>query len=301
MFGLTILGNNSALPAFNRHPTAQALTYDGQVFLIDCGEGTQLQIARYKVRRSHINHIFISHLHGDHYFGLIGLITSMGLSGRQAPLHVYGPEGLEQIINLQLNVAAAFMPYRLHFHLHPNAGGILFNDGKMEVTCFPVHHRITCYGFLFEEIRKPRKINLQAVQQYHIPATAYAALQMGEHFVPENGTTIPNDQLTLPGLKNRSYAYTADTIYDPSLIKYFKGADLLYHESTYLHELHVKAGQRFHATARQAALIAKQAEVKQLLIGHYSSQYETTDALLEEAKQVFDHTNASVEGATYRI
>lgn len=301
MFGLTILGNNSALPAFNRHPTAQALTYDGQIFLIDCGEGTQLQISRYKVRRSHINHIFISHLHGDHYFGLIGLITSMGLMGRHAPLHIYSTAGLEEIIKMQLAVAAAFMPYELHFHVHPVAGGNLLNDGKMEVSCFPVKHRITCYGFLFKEIRKPRKINMEAVKEFAIPTSEYPRLQAGEDYVSEGEATIANEQLTLPSIRARSYAYTADTLYDPSIIPYFRGADLLYHEATYLHELHVKAGQRFHATARQAALIAQQAQVNRLLIGHYSSQYETTDELLREAKEVFENTNASVEGITYRV
>lgn len=301
MFGLTILGNNSALPAFNRHPTAQALTYDGQIFLIDCGEGTQFQIARYKVRRSHINHIFISHLHGDHYFGLVGLITSMGLSGRHQPLHVYGPEGLEQIIRLQLSVASAYLSYELHFYIHPADGGILFNDGKVEVSSFPVKHRIPCNGFLFKELRKRRKIKTAAVQQYPIPTLAYASLQAGEDYVLPNGDRIPNDQLTLANPKARSYAYTADTVYDPSIIQYFKGADLLYHEATYLHELHQKAGQRFHATARQAALIAQQAGVKRLLIGHYSSQYETTDELMEEAQEVFSNTTASLEGVTYRI
>jgi ribonuclease Z len=301
MFGLTILGNNSALPAFNRHPTAQALTYEGQIFLIDCGEGTQFQIARYKVRRSHINHIFISHLHGDHYFGLVGIVTSMGLTGRHLPLHIYAPHGLEQIIKLQLEVASSILPFELHFHLHPAEGGILYNDGKIEVSCFPVQHRIPCFGFLFREMRKPRKINMTAASQNSIPASAYPALQSGEDYIAPNGKLFINHQLTIPGAPARSYAYTADTVYDPSIVQYFKGADLLYHEATYLHHLHIKAGQRFHSTARQAAFIAQLANAKKLLIGHYSSQYENTDELLREAKEVFDNTLASVEGVTYRV
>ncbi len=301
MFGVTILGNNSALPAFNRHPTAQALTYDGQIFLIDCGEGTQFQIARYKVRRSHINHIFISHLHGDHYFGLVGLITSMGLTGRHQPLHVYAPEGLEQIIRLQLSVASAYLPYELHFHVHPDSAGVLFSDGRIEISCFPVRHRIPCTGFLCKELRKPRKINMVKVQQYAIPTSEFANLQAGRDYIYPDGNRISNAELTVPNPKARSYAYTADTMYEPSITQYFQGADLLYHEATYLHELHVKAGQRFHATARQAGMIAQQAGVKRLLIGHYSSQYETTDELMEEAKEVFPNTTASVEGVTYRV
>lgn len=301
MFGLTILGNNSALPAFNRHPTSQALTNDGQVYLIDAGEGTQLQLGRYKVRRSRINHIFISHLHGDHYFGLVGLITSMGLMGRHLPLHVYAPTGLDNIIKMQLEIAHAHVNFELHFHQHPAQGGLLLNDGKLEVTAFPVQHRIPCYGFVFKEIRQPRKINVDAVQQFGIPATDFAKLQAGEHYTDANGQLVKNESLTTSNVKGRIYAYSADTLYDPSICQHFMGADLLYHESTYLHELHIKAGQRFHSTARQAAMIAKQAEVKKLLLGHYSSQYETTDPLLREAREVFPNTDASVEGVTYAM
>jgi ribonuclease Z len=301
MFGVTILGNNSALPAFNRHPTSQALTHDGQVYLIDAGEGTQLQLARYKVRRSRINHIFISHLHGDHYFGLVGLITSMGLMGRHHPLHVYAPAGLENIIRMQLNIAGSHASFEIHFHEHSEEGGMLLNDGKLEVKAFPVQHRIPCYGFTFKEIRQPRKIDINAVQHYNIAATDFSRLQAGQDFVQPGGEVIPNKKLTLPNVKGRMYAYSADTLYDPSICQHFTNADLLYHESTYLHELHVKAGQRFHSTAKQAALIAEQAQVKHLLLGHFSSQYETTDALLEEARKVFPNTDASVEGVTYRM
>jgi ribonuclease Z len=301
MFGLTILGNNSALPAFNRHPTSQALTLDGQVYMIDAGEGTQLQIARYKVRRSRINHIFISHLHGDHYFGLVGLLFSMGLMGRSNPLHVYAPEGLEEIIRLQLKVSQVSLPYPLHFHVHPEHGGHLLNDGKVEVTAFPVQHRIPCYGFVFRELRQPRKIDVNAVQQYNVAPADFAKLQAGQSLKLPTGEELSNDKLTIANVKGRVYAYSADTIYDPSICQHFTGADLLYHESTYLHEMHVKAGLRFHTTAVQAAEIAKQAGVKKLLLGHFSSQYENTDGLVVEAKAVFPETQASVEGITYRI
>jgi ribonuclease Z len=301
MFGVTILGNNSALPAFNRHPTSQALTHDGQVYLIDAGDGTQLQIARYKMRRSRINHIFISHLHGDHYFGLVGLLTSMGLMGRHQPLHVYAPDGLEAIIRMQLDVSAAYLSYDLHFHAHNAEGGLLLNDGRVEVTAFPVQHRIPCFGFTFREIRQLRKINMEAVQQYNIPAMQFPQLQAGQDYHQPDGGTIANQVLTTANTKGRVYAYSADTLYAPAICRYFSGADLLYHESTYLHEMEVKAGQRFHSTAKQAAMIAEQAGVKRLLLGHFSSQYESTDRLQQEAREVFPNTDASIEGVTYRM
>ncbi|RZK33137.1 MAG: ribonuclease Z, partial [Hymenobacter sp.] len=261
----------------------------------------QLQLGRYKVRRSRINHIFISHLHGDHYFGLVGLVTSMGLMGRHHPLHVYCPAQLEEVIRLQLVIAAAHINFELHFHEHAVEGGIVLNDGKIEVKAFPVQHRIPCYGFTFKEIRQPRKINVEAVQQYNIPPAVFPKLQTGDNYSLPNGETILNEILTVPNVKGRMYAYSADTLYDPSICRHFMGADLLYHESTYLHELHVKAGQRYHSTARQAAMIAKQAGVKKLLLGHFSSQYENTEALQYEAREVFPNTDASVEGVTYAM
>jgi ribonuclease Z len=300
LFGLSILGNNSALPAFDRHPTAQVLYLDEQIFLIDCGEGTQMQLALYKIRRSRINHIFISHLHGDHYFGLIGLITSMGLLGRENPLHIYGPEQLESIIQIQLNAAGNYLKYDLHFHVN-TAESVILDEEKFSVSCFSVLHRVECWGYIFREKKAPRKILIEKVHSFNIPATFYKRLQHGEDYLQKNGELILNEQVTVPNTAAKSYAYCADTIYDKSLAEKVKNVNLLYHESTYLHELHERAALRFHSTARQAACIAKSAQAQRLLIGHFSSKYETLDELLDEAKAVFDNTDLALEGITFRI
>ena len=301
MFGLTILGNNSAIPAHDRHPTAQVLTFADQVFLIDCGEGTQMQLAKYKVRRSKINHIFISHLHGDHYYGLIGLVTSMGLMGRSLPLHIHGPADLEQIIRLQLSVGGNHLPYPIHFHAHPEKGGIILSDVKVEVSCFPVQHRITCHGFVFTEKRQPRKILKEAVLETLIPAAFYPRLQQGENYTGKDGIVIKNTDVTIANTPGKTYAYSADTVYDPSIVPHFTGADMLYHETTFLAAETDRAAERFHSTTVQAADIAARAQVKRLLIGHFSSRYENLDELLEEARPVFPHTDLALEGVTYRI
>lgn len=299
MFGLTILGNNSAIPAFDRHPTAQALTFADQIYLIDCGEGTQSQIAKYKIRRSKINHIFISHLHGDHYFGLIGLVSSFSLMGRTAPLHIYAPAELEQILLTQMEVASNILPYPMHFHPHPNGHQLILDDAKVEVYIFPTKHRIKCHGFLFREKKLPRQINKEAVLKYNIPAVFYQRLQQGEDYVTKDGKTLANSILTTANKPSKEYAYTADTVYDPSLCQYFPNADLLYHETTYMKDLEKKAMERFHSTTKQAGEIAKKAKVKRLIIGHFSSKYELLGDLLDEAREVFKNTDLGIEGVTF--
>lgn len=300
LFGLTILGNNSALPAFDRHPTAQVLYFDDQIFLIDCGEGTQMQLSNYKIKRSRINHIFISHLHGDHYFGLIGLITSMGLLGRETPLHVYGPEGLQNIIEIQLNAAGNCLNYALHFHAN-TAEKTILDDEKFAVSCFAVKHRVECWGYIFREKKIPRKIVKEQVIAFNIPAIFYKSLQHGEDYIQKNGEVILNEWVTVPNTAGKSYAYCADTIYDKKIAEKVRNVSLLYHEATYLHELHERAASRFHSTARQAGCIAKTAQASRLLIGHFSSKYEVLDGFLEEAKSVFDNTELAIEGVTFRI
>lgn len=301
MFGLTILGNNSAIPAFDRHPTAQILTFADHLYLIDCGEGTQTQISKYKIRRSKINHIFISHLHGDHYFGLIGLLSSFSLMGRTTPLHVYAPAELQQIIKLQMDVASNILPYALHFHAHPTGHQLILEDGKVEVYIFPTKHRIKCFGFLFKEKKLPRQINKEAVLKNNIPAVFYQRLQEGEDYVTKDGKILANNTLTNPNKQGKEYAYTADTIFDPSLCQYFNGADLLYHETTYMDDLEKKAAERFHSTTKQAGEIAKIAQVKRLIIGHFSSKYEMLDELLEETRAVFKNADLGIEGVTFRL
>ena len=300
MLALTILGNNSAIPAFDRNPTAQILQTYEESYLIDCGEGTQMQMTRYKIRRSKLTRIFISHLHGDHYYGLIGLLTSMSLLGRTQDLHLHAPEALEQIIKLQLQVADTHLCYQLHFH-PLKSEGIIADDKKMSVECFKVQHRIECWGFLFREKKNPRKIHAERATIYEIPAAFYDKLQQGHDYVNKKGTIVPNDEVTTAAAKAKSYAYCADTIYDESLVHKITGVDLLYHETTYLKDLHERAASRYHSTTHQAANIAKLGNVKKLLIGHFSSKYETLDAFLPEACEIFENTELALEGVCYKI
>ena len=300
MFGVTILGNNSAVPAFDRHPTSQVVTLDGHNFLVDCGEGTQIQMINYKIRRSRISHIFISHLHGDHYFGLIGLINSFGLLSHQQDLHIFGTSPLQQIIELQLSVAQTILPFKLIFHTITQEG-VLLDEEKFTVRCFRTNHRIECYGFHFQEKRKPRKLNPENAKKYEIPASFYERLQNGEDYTQKDGSIVKNEWVTEPGSKPKSYAYCADTKYDESIIPHVQGADMIYHETTYLDNLKERAEFRFHSTSKQAALFAKKAGVKKLLIGHFSSKYGTLDEFETEAKEIFPNTEIAAEGVAYTI
>jgi ribonuclease Z len=300
MLAVTILGNNSALPAFDRHPTSQIITMEDQIFLVDCGEGTQMQMAKYKVRRSKINYIFISHLHGDHYFGLIGLLTSMGLLGRTQDLHIHAPAVLEDIITLQLKVADIHLPYGLHFH-PLRQEGVLLHEAKFEVSCFPVYHRIECWGFLFREVRPFRRVNPEKARLHEIPSSFFDRLKWGESYMKKDGSIVENQWVTEPANKAKSYAYAADTLFDERIAGHVRGVDMLYHETTYLKDLEAQAGKRFHSTTTQAATIAKQAGVQRLLIGHFSSKYEKLHAFEQEAREVFPNTELALEGVTYKI
>lgn len=300
MLALTILGNNSAIPAFGRNPTAQILQNDDEAFLIDCGEGTQLQMTKYKIRKTKISHVFISHLHGDHYFGLIGFLTSMSMLSRTQDLHIYGPPLLETIIRLHLDAADTKLCYNVYFHALGEDGPIA-NTKRMNIECFKVKHRIDCWGFLFREKKKPRSIDPEKVRAYEIPAAYYEHLQKGEDYVTKKGVIIRNEDVTNPSVKPKCYAYCADTIYHEQLALKVNDADLLYHETTYLKDQHEKAAERFHSTTVQAASIAKQAGVKKLIIGHFSSRYEVLDSFLEEAKEVFEQTELALEGACYKV
>ncbi|MEJ7589761.1 MAG: ribonuclease Z [Ferruginibacter sp.] len=300
MLILTILGNNSAIPAFGRNPTAQVLQSEEEYFLIDCGEGTQLQMAKYKVRRSKINHIFISHLHGDHYFGLIGLITSLSLLNRTQDLHIYGPAPLQKIINLQLEVADVKLSYPLHFH-PITAEGLIVEENKFTVSSFQVRHRIECWGFLFRQKKNPRSIDPLKVKVHDITSSWYEKLQRGEDYITPKGIVLANEDLTNANSPVKSYAYCADTIFDESLAEKVKGVDLLYHETTYLKESADKAADRFHCTTEQAGIIARKAGAKKLIIGHFSSRYEVLDEFLAETMEVFENTELAMEGACFKV
>ncbi len=298
MVGVTILGNNSAVPAFDRHPTSQVLTLPGRVCLIDCGEGTQIQLIRYKIRRRRLSHIFISHLHGDHYFGLIGLVNSLALLGHQQELTIVAPGALKQIIDLQLKVADTRLPFKLNF-IAIDRPGLLLRLPDVEISCFRTDHRIECYGFVFKEVKNPRRLNIQAVKQHQVPVSFYDNLQRGEDYRSAEGMEIRNDQLTVPAPKPFIYAFCADTRYDERILEYIRGADMIYHETTYHDSLATLAAERFHSTTRQAAKIALLADVKKLLIGHFSSKYDTLEEFETEAREIFPNTALALEGVTY--
>jgi ribonuclease Z len=300
MLSVTILGNNSAVPAFNRHPTSQVVSHDGTNYLVDCGEGTQIQMIKYKIRRGKITHIFISHLHGDHYFGLVGLINSFSLLSHKQEMHIFAPAPLQQIIEMQLKVADNTLSYPLHFHTLTEPG-VLVDDNKIKISCFRTTHRIECYGFLFEEKEGKRKLLIDKVQQYEIPVSFYSSLQAGLDYITPNGIIIPNIEVTSAPEKGKKYAFCADTRYDENIIPHIYGADAIYHETTYLDNMREKAVERFHSTTKQAATIAQKAAVGKLLIGHFSSKYSVLDQFLEEAREVFPETELALEGETYNI
>lgn len=300
MFAVTILGNNSAVPAFDRHPTSQVVTIDGANYLVDCGEGTQIQLINYKIRRSKISHIFISHLHGDHYFGLIGLLNSFGLLSHQQELHVYGPSPLKEIIDLQLKVADTTLCYPLHIH-HITSAATLVDTEKLTVKCFRTNHRIECYGFSFEEKKQPRKLNPEKAKEYEIPSSFYDRLKNGEDYTRKDGTVINNKLVTGAAEPGKRYVFCADTKYDESLLPYISGADMIYHEATYLDNLRERAESRFHSTTKQAALMAQKAGVKKLLIGHFSSKYDTLEEFESEAREIFPNTDLALEGVCYEV
>ncbi|MEO5947750.1 MAG: ribonuclease Z [Chitinophagaceae bacterium] len=300
MFAVTILGNNSAVPAFNRHPTSQVVTLDGSNYLVDCGEGTQIQLINYKIRRSKISHIFISHLHGDHYFGLIGLLNSFGLLSHQQELHVFGPSPLKEIIDLQLKVADTKLCYDLHIH-HISEATTLLDNEKLRVKCFRTNHRIECYGFSFEQKKQPRKLNLEKAKEFEIPPNFYDPLKNGEDYTKKDGTLIKNELVTEVAEPGKKYVFCADTKYDESLLPHIQDADMIYHETTYLDNLRQRAEDRFHSTTKQAAALALKGGVKKLLIGHFSSKYNTLEEFEAEAREVFPNTELALEGVCFEV
>lgn len=298
---VTILGNNSALPAYGRNPTAQVVTLYGQEILIDCGEGTQSRMQQFGIRWRHMEHIFISHLHGDHYYGIFGLLTSMSLLGRTTPLHLYAHAPLQRVIEDMFAIVATELSYPFHFHPLPEGPALLADTKLFSVHCFPVEHRIPCQGFLVTRKTSGRKLLPDQAAAYGIPSYFYDRLKRGENYTDKDGIVIQNELVTEAGPTPKRYAYCADTIHTESFLEHIRGVDLLYHESTYLSDNAERAASRYHSTAAQAALIAKKAGVKQLLLGHYSSKYRDTSLFQQEAAEVFPNVIASQEGAAYEL
>lgn len=300
---ITILGNNSALPAHDRHPSAQIVEIKNELFLVDCGEGTQMRMNKFGIKRNKIHHIFISHLHGDHYFGLIGLINSLGLLNRSEPLHIYGPEKLFAIITLQLEACNSVMPYQLHFHPISDSGesSTLIDTDTYSIRCFPVDHRVPTHGFVFTEKQGLRKLLLDACQAYEIPTTFYKKIKEGADFLRSDGVLVKNEWVTEDGKGPKSYAYCADTKFTLSFVNEIKNADCIYHESTYLDIDQELATLRFHSTAKQAALLASEANVGKLLLGHYSTRYRSIIEFEEEAQISFPNSIATAEGMSIEL
>ena len=301
-FEVTILGSNSAIPANDRHPTSQVLNVNGSLYLIDCGEATQIQLSRYRVKRGRIDNIFISHLHGDHYFGLIGLITSFHLNRRVKPLHIYGPKGLEDIITLQLEYSKTALVYELIFHaLEGKAGEEIFEDEHITVTVLEMTHRIPCSGFLFREKQKLPNIIADKIEEYKIPYEKIEDIKQGNDYVTPAGKVISHSELTIPPPPRRSYVFATDTLYNEALLPLIQGVDMLYHEATFSESSLGRAKETFHSTAIQAATIAKKAGAGKLLIGHFSAKYKDLTPLLEEAKTIFENTHLALEGLTFEV
>lgn len=301
-FELTILGSSSATPTFNRHPTAQVLNIRERFFLIDCGEGTQTQLVRYKLRYNRIGHIFISHLHGDHYLGLMGLLSTMHLQGRTTELHLFAQQELMDIIELQLRLSQTVLRYNLIFHPVKNySGNVIHEDEDVIVSTMVLNHRIPCTGFLFREKPKPRKLLINKMKQYNIPFQYFAGIKNGEDFEDDFGNIISNKDLTISSGKPRSYAFCSDTLYMEQLVDEVKDVDLLYHESTFMHDLLDRAKATFHSTSIEAANIALKATVGQLIIGHFSARYKDLLPMLREARTVFANTELAIEGTKFVV
>jgi ribonuclease Z len=296
---VTILGNNSALPAFGRYPTAQVVDINEQLFLMDCGEGCQMRMQQFNIKSDRINHIFISHVHGDHYLGLVGFISSMSLKGRERDLYLYCPKEIKKIIELQLPFA---LGYTIHYNfLEEGKAETLVNEEKFQIDCFPVYHSVPTHGFKFIEKKRKRVLVPNNLRDYEIPKYFYKRLTDGEDYTYPNGEIIKNEWVTQAGLPQKVYCFAADTRFAPEIIPYIALCDLLYHETTYTEENSEKATQRFHSTAKQAATIALEGKIKKLLIGHFSSKYKDLQPFLTEAKPIFENTELALEGMVFEI
>lgn len=302
-FNVTILGSNSAVPAHKRYPTAQLLQHNQNRFLIDCGEGTQFQMIKYHIKRAKLDNIFISHLHGDHYLGLVGLISTLMMNGRTEDLHIYAPPYLQEILDVNLKSNRdKLWTFEIVFHaLTFEKSYKIFENDDLEVFTIPLDHKIDCNGFLFQEKLGNRKIIADKIAEYSIPYTEINKIKKGADFITEDGTTIKNTDLTLDPDKPKSYAYCSDTKYNESVLPIIEGADLLYHESTFMHDLVEIAGERYHSTSIEASTIAKKAKVGKLIIGHFSARYRDLNPMLLEAQTIFENTALGIEGTIFEV
>ena len=294
---LTVLGCYAATPRTFTNPTSQVLEINNELFLIDCGEGTQVELRRHKIKFGKIKHVFISHLHGDHFYGLVGLISTFMLLNRKTELHVYGPKGIKEIVLLQLKFSNSWTGYPLYFHeLSATEPQVILKTRKVTVETIPLKHRIYANGYLFREKPKPRKLLMEEVEKYDIDVAYYKGIKKGKDAVLEDGRVIPNVELTEDPEPPKSYAFCSDTAYNPVLAQQLKDVTVLYHESTFLEEHAYLAAPTGHSTAREAAAIAREANVSHLILGHYSTRYESIEAFKMEAAEVFPKVQLSDDG-----
>lgn len=301
-FEVTILGSSSATPIYNRNPTAQLLNCNERFYLIDCGEGTQQQLIRYGFKASKIDFIFISHLHGDHFFGLVGLLSSLHLNGRTKPLHLFAPAPLKEILDLQFLHSDTHLRYSINFFpIDPSKPEVIFKNNDVVVETIILNHRIPCTGFKFTEKKRLRKLIVEKLEQDSIPVEYYTMLKRSVDFELPDGRKVNHLDYTTDSATPKVYCYCSDTMYDESYFEQIKGADTLYHEATFMHDMLERALETHHTTAQQAAEIAKKVAAKKLLIGHFSSRYKTLEGLLEEAQAGFENTALATEGRTFEI
>jgi len=301
-FEVTVLGSSSATPIFNRNPSAQALNINDRLYLVDCGEGTQQQMLRFDVKASRIDHIFISHLHGDHYLGLVGLLSSMHLNGRKKTLKLFGPPQLKEIIDLQLKYSDTVLQYPIDFiFTNADKAEVILDTTDITVETIPLDHRIACTGFLFKQKKRLKKIIKEKIIELNIPIQHYSDIKKGADYVAADGTVYKNADITSNPKEPKSYAYCSDTLYNESYFAQISNADLLYHESTFLNNMLDRAQSTYHTTALQAGEVAVKTHAKRLLIGHFSARYKTLNELLDEASSVFPNTELAVEGRTFII
>ena len=301
-FELTVLGCSSATPTSKRNPSSQFLNIAERYFLVDCGEATQIQLRKFKIKFQKINHIFISHLHGDHYLGLMGLLSSMHLLGRTNELTLYCAPDLQKIIELQHQYSMTKLKYPIKYkYLRYDISEILYEDEKLLVETVILNHRIPCCGFIFREKTGMRNLIQEKIEQYKIPKSQYLSIKQGIDFNADGGKMIKNSEITIAPDEPRSYAYCSDTCYDESILEKIANVNLLYHEATFMNDKRVRAAETYHSTTAEAGTIAKKANVKKLIIGHYSARYNNLEPMLTETKAVFENTVLAIEGEKYEV
>lgn len=301
-FEITILGSSSATPIYNRNPSSQLLNVNDRLFLIDCGEATQQQMLRFGIKAQKIEHIFISHLHGDHYLGLIGLLSSLHLNGRIKPIHIYAPAELLEILNVQFKYSETELRYSIEFHpTHTEKSELIFENQDVSVETIVLSHRIPCTGFKFTGKKRLPKIIKEKVDELQISVDHIKLIKKGFDFTDKQGKIHTADELTTAADEPKVYAYCSDTVCNWTYIDQIKNIDLLYHEATFLHEMLERAQETFHTTALQAGEIASKANVKRLLIGHFSARYRDLQPLLDESKSIFANTELAIEGMTFEV